>query len=145
MPLAMSRPWKHPKTGIYQLRKAVPEDLRKLVGKREEKVSLQTRDPAEAKVRHAKALAELEARWANLRAGPVPLTEREAHRFASAAHDRGWSSTGTIQVARPPGISRWAIGCLALHAPRNASEDYGDVTITAKAKAIGRFPSIDVS
>jgi integrase len=88
MPLAMSRPWKHPKTGIYQLRKAVPEDLRKLVGKREEKVSLRTRDPAEAKVRHAKALAELEARWANLRAGPVPLTEREAHRFAMVAYER---------------------------------------------------------
>jgi len=30
------------------------------------------------------------------------------------------------------------------HAPRNASEDYGDVTITAKAKAVGRFPNIDV-
>ncbi|TFV74605.1 hypothetical protein E4K64_17320 [Bradyrhizobium frederickii] len=88
MPLAMSRPWKHPKTGIYQLRKAVPDDLRKLVGKREEKVSLQTRDPAEAKVRHAKALAELEARWANLRAGPKPLTERDAHQLAIVAHDR---------------------------------------------------------
>jgi len=52
MPIAMSRPSKHPKTGIYQLRKVVPEDLRKFVGKRDEKVSLQTRDPAEAKVRH---------------------------------------------------------------------------------------------
>lgn len=52
----MSRPWKHPKTGIYQLRKAVPDDLRKIVGKREEKVSLQTRDPGEAKQRFAKAL-----------------------------------------------------------------------------------------
>jgi hypothetical protein len=49
MPIAMSRPSKHPKTGIYQLRKVVPEDLRKLFGKREEKVSLQTRDPAGAK------------------------------------------------------------------------------------------------
>lgn len=28
----MSRPCKHPKTGIYQLRKAVPDDLRKIVG-----------------------------------------------------------------------------------------------------------------
>ena len=88
MPLAMSRPWKHPKTGIYQLRKAVPEDLRKLIGKREEKVSLRTRDPAEAKLRHATALAELEVRWANLRAGPAPLTQREAVRFAAVAHDR---------------------------------------------------------
>ena len=88
MPLAMSRPWKHPKTGIYQLRKVVPDDLRKLIGKREEKLSLQTRDPAEAKVRHAKALAELEARWANLRTGPKSLTEREAHELAIVAHDR---------------------------------------------------------
>jgi hypothetical protein len=88
MPLAMSRPSKHPKTGIYQLRKVVPEDLRKLVGKREEKVSLQTRDPVEAKQRFAKALAELEARWANLRAGPKSLTEREAHQLAIVAHDR---------------------------------------------------------
>ncbi|TWB88468.1 hypothetical protein FBZ93_118148 [Bradyrhizobium macuxiense] len=86
MPLAMSRPWKHPKTGIYQLRKVVPDDLRKLVGKREEKLSLQTRDPAEAKVRHAKALAELEARWANLRTGPKSLTEREAHELAADSY-----------------------------------------------------------
>jgi hypothetical protein len=88
MPLAMSRPWKHPKTGIYQLRKAVPEDLRKIVGKREEKVSLHTRDPGEAKQRFAKALAELEARWANLRTGPKLLTEREAHQLAVVAYDQ---------------------------------------------------------
>ena len=53
MPLAMSRPWKHPNSGVYWLRKGVPEDLRTLVGKREEKRSLQTRDPIEAKQRHA--------------------------------------------------------------------------------------------
>ena len=87
MPLAMSRPWKHPQTGIYWLRKGVPEALREAVGKREEKVSLQTRDPVEAKQRHAEALAEVEKRWANLRAGPKSLTEREAHQLAMAAHD----------------------------------------------------------
>jgi hypothetical protein len=88
MPLAMSRPWKHPNSGVFWLRKGVPEDLRKLVGKREEKRSLQTRDPAEAKRRHAEALAEIEARWANLRAGPKALTEREAHQIAVPIHDR---------------------------------------------------------
>lgn len=31
------------------------------------------------------------------------------------------------------------------HAPRNASEDYGDVTIKAKANAIAKFPTIDVA
>jgi hypothetical protein len=47
----------------------VPEELRALVGKREEKRTLGTKDPTEAKRLHAAALAELEARWASLRAG----------------------------------------------------------------------------
>ena len=62
-----------PKTGIYWLRRGVPEDLRTLVGKREEKRSLGTRDPAEAKKRNLEALTELEQRWANLRTGPRVL------------------------------------------------------------------------
>jgi hypothetical protein len=37
----MSRPWKRPDRGVFWLRKGVPEDLRKIVGKREEKRSLQ--------------------------------------------------------------------------------------------------------
>lgn len=116
MPLAMSRPWKHPKTGIYQLRKAVPDDLRQLVGKREEKVSLQTRYPAEAKVRHAKALAEFEARWANLRAGPKFLTEREAHQLAIVSYDR-WleqyrdnPSQGPALPSRSRSAATWGCG-----------------------------------
>ena len=88
MPLAMSRPWKHPNSGVRWLRKGVPEDLRALAGKREEKRSLRTRDPVEAKRRHAEALAEIEQQWANLRAGPKALTEREAHQIALIVHDR---------------------------------------------------------
>ena len=88
MPLAMSRPWKHPNSGVYWLRKGVPKDLREIVGKQEEKRSLGTRDPVEAKRLHAEALAEIEQRWANLRAGPKALTEREAHQLAIAVHDR---------------------------------------------------------
>ena len=74
----MSRPWKHPKTGVYWLRKRVPDDLQKLVGKREEKQSLGTRDPAEAKRKHLAALTAVEERRANLRVAPRTLTEREA-------------------------------------------------------------------
>lgn len=37
MPLAMSRPWKHPDSGVYWFRRAVPADLREPVGKRKEK------------------------------------------------------------------------------------------------------------
>jgi integrase len=59
-----------------------------LVGRREEKRSLKTHDPAEAKRRHLEALAEVEAQWENLRAGPRAITEREAHDLATIAHDR---------------------------------------------------------
>jgi hypothetical protein len=69
MPFALSRPWKHSKTGIYWLRKRVPDELIKLVGKREELHTLGTKDPAQAKVKHAAALAEIEAKCANLRTG----------------------------------------------------------------------------
>ena len=47
MALAMSRPWKHPKTGVYWLRKRVPDALQRLVGKREEEVK-----PEELKIRY---------------------------------------------------------------------------------------------
>lgn len=92
MALAMARPWKHPTTGIYWFRKRVPDELQKLVGKREEKQSLGTRDPAEAKRKHLAVLSSVEERWANLRTGPRSLTEREAHEIAQYAYDY-WLAT----------------------------------------------------
>jgi len=58
MALPMARPWKHPKTGVYWLRKRVPDDLRTIVGLAEYKRTLKTKDPAEAKKVHAAMLAE---------------------------------------------------------------------------------------
>lgn len=57
----MTTPYRHPKTQMYWLRKAVPETLREFVGKRELKRSLQTRDPKEARKRAPAVLAEFEA------------------------------------------------------------------------------------
>ena len=87
MPLMVARPWKHSKTGIYWLRRRVPVELLDAVGKREEKLSLKTRDATEAKRLHATAMAELESRWASLRAGPRTLSELEAHALAEPVHD----------------------------------------------------------
>jgi hypothetical protein len=84
----MARPQKHPKTGIYWFRKVVPAKLRSLVGKREVKQSLRTRDPAEAKRLHLEALARLETRWANLQTGPKCLSEREAHMLAEPIYNQ---------------------------------------------------------
>jgi hypothetical protein len=71
----MSRPWKHPKTGICWFRKRVPGELRALLGKTEEKQSLGTRDPSEAKFKQAEVLVAFEKRCANLKVGPRSLRE----------------------------------------------------------------------
>jgi len=78
MILMTANPWKHPASGLYWFRRRVPEELRVLVGKREERFSLGTREPAEAKRRHALKAAEVEQRWANLRLGPQKLGWEEA-------------------------------------------------------------------
>ena len=57
MALAMTRPYAHPKTGVYWVRKVVPEVLRSAIGKRELVQSLGT--PKEARAN---------------RAGPIPPT-----------------------------------------------------------------------
>jgi hypothetical protein len=83
MTLPMARPQKHPHSGVYWLRKRVPDDLRQLVGKREEKRSLGTRNPEEAKRRRAEVLSEIEAQWANLRRGTRSLTPEEIESVAA--------------------------------------------------------------
>jgi hypothetical protein len=88
MTLSMTRPSKHPKSGIYWFRKRVPDDLRNLIEKREERFSLGTRDPSEAKRLHALKLAEVEERWSNLRAGQRPLSPDDIARLASEIGDQ---------------------------------------------------------
>jgi len=73
---------------MYWLRKRVPDDLRGVIGKREEKCSLKTKSASEAKVRLAKALTDLEEKWANIRRGPVALSEADAHELAASVYDR---------------------------------------------------------
>ncbi len=74
MALRMSTPWKHPKTGVYWFRKAVPMALRDLVGKLEITHTLRTKDPQEAISRFLPIAADVDEEWARLRA----LLERRA-------------------------------------------------------------------
>src|SRR3954452_14596501 len=83
----MPPPSRHHRTGIFWLRKRVPKELVPVLGQVEVTRSLETRDPAEAKRRFVQALSELEAQWANLRAGPRTLTEQDAHDMAAAVYD----------------------------------------------------------
>lgn len=78
----MSRPWKHPTTHVYYYRRAVPDDLRAIIGRREEKRSLGTKDPATAKAAHATVAAEIEVKWQNLRKGVQAITNKQAHAIA---------------------------------------------------------------
>lgn len=86
MVLRMSRPYLN--GSIYWLRKKVPDDLRPLLKKREEKMSLRTRDPAEAKIVFAKALAEIEERWGRLRQGVRSLSHKECVAMAGEIYRR---------------------------------------------------------
>ncbi len=83
----MTRPQKHPDSGYYWFRKRVPDDLREAIGKREERFSLGTRDPNEAKRLHALKLAEVEERWANLRRGQRSLSLDDIAREAALIGD----------------------------------------------------------
>jgi integrase len=74
----MTRPSKRPDSSFFTYRKRVPEDLRALVGKREIKISLRTRDPAEAKIANARMDAEVETGWAQLRRGVISVSQKQA-------------------------------------------------------------------
>jgi len=76
MALPMSRPTRS-KSGVYYLQKRVPSDLVQKVGRRAIKRSLRTKDPLEAKARHAQALQELELEWAVLRSDVLTLSHRQ--------------------------------------------------------------------
>lgn len=58
--------WKHPKSGIYWFRMAVPERHRTAVGKREIKQTLDTRSEVQARLKHASLLAQTTALFARL-------------------------------------------------------------------------------
>ena len=101
MVLMTPRPFKHPTTGVYYYRRGVPEGLRSLVGKREEKISLGTKDLVEAKRLHAIRAAEVEARWANLLRPPHMMSEREAH-MAAIGHFEGYLATFRDNPSQAP-------------------------------------------
>src|SRR5690348_6286086 len=107
----MTRPWKHPDSGYYWFRKRVPDDLREAIGKREERFSLGTREPNEAKRLHAQKLAEVEERWSNLRRGQRPLSPEDIAREAAAVGDHiraSLSARGSaISPARENAVLAW--------------------------------------
>jgi integrase len=81
----MAQPYRHKQSGIYYLRRKVPEALRPALG-REFKRSLDTREADEAKARFAAAWAESERAFALARtqaSGAEVLSAQDAQQLAS--------------------------------------------------------------
>jgi len=134
MPLAMSRPYQHPKTGVYWVRKIVPKELRPLVGKGELKKSLKTKDPTEARRLAPSVIAAFEQRIARAPARngiQLPLRAGEQTRRAALARRSQvpWDSAGIDhphpaaahdgRVDRPP--RGGAVGARPVAAPATRS------------------------
>jgi hypothetical protein len=66
----MPRPFKKPETGVYYLRRIVPEDIRAIIGKTEVRRSLKTKDPRTAARRFKEAAREVDKEWEELRRDP---------------------------------------------------------------------------
>ncbi len=73
--VAVPSPWKHPKTGVYYFRRAVPAGLREALGW-EVKLSLGTKDPKEAKRLFAEALQRSEETFEQAQ-NPIRLSEKQ--------------------------------------------------------------------
>lgn len=65
----IAQPFRHPDSGIYYLRRRVPDDLRNIIGKTEIRRSLNTRHHHEAKATFALAYAESERLFNDARQG----------------------------------------------------------------------------
>jgi integrase len=83
----MTRPYQHPKTGVYWLRRVVPKELRPVIGKRELTRTLGTKDPDKARELAPAVLSEFAATLAAARAASGqgrPLTHREVMALCGA-------------------------------------------------------------
>jgi len=65
----IAQPFRHPDSGIYYLRRRVPDDLRQIIGKTEIRRSLNTRHYLQAKATFALAYAESEKLFSDARQG----------------------------------------------------------------------------
>lgn len=65
----IAQPFRHPDSGIYYLRRRVPDDLRQIIGKTEIRRSLNTRHHQQAKTAFALAYAESERLFNDARQG----------------------------------------------------------------------------
>ena len=96
----MTRPTKHPKTGVYRIRKGVPKALRAAVGRRELIRSLGTKDRAEAKRLAPPVLAEFEAILSAARGEVAAVALPETIRVRAGADDASHMQAALVPQRR---------------------------------------------
>lgn len=107
MPLVMTRPTLHPKTGVFRLRKVIPPALRdaaqRIYGQRREFIeSLRTKDEAEARRRAPATLAEMERKLDVCRRNTAEPPRRLSH-IECVAIAGAWRKDRLEANARNPG------------------------------------------
>ena len=102
----MASPYKHPKTGVYWLRKRVPNRVRDKVGTSLFQRTLGKKDPAEAARRFRVMAVEIDERWASLlQQSPRLSTKKrialagEFYRWMVACHDEEPGQPGSRRLS----------------------------------------------
>lgn len=101
----MATPFKHPRTGVYYLRRAVPKDIQEALGKTEYLKSLGTKDEREAKVLFPAALQECDAEFARARNGRAVIDVLNDVQIKEAGEAWAAHILGEDEEARLDGLS----------------------------------------
>jgi len=114
MPLAMTRPTLHPKSGMYRLRKPIPaqyrEAAKRLYGVGTElTVSLGTKDPKEALRLAPRYLEELERKLAAIRAEAESPPQRLSHMQVHAIAGDYYKARIAAEEAEPGKRENWQL------------------------------------
>jgi integrase len=130
--LKMASPLRRGKNGIVQFRKAVPKDLRKVLGMIEIKKSLGTTDEALARPEFARLNAEWEQRFQSLRRDYTPLSRKDAAALAGEIYKQ--IVDGNEDDPDPKGVLRGqaAIDGFLAGDPRVRSIPSGDPAILGR-------------
>ncbi|WP_368360437.1 DUF6538 domain-containing protein [Microvirga flocculans] len=98
---------------MFWYRKHVPEDLVSVIGKKGLRRSLNTRDPAVAKVEHAHISAEVESQWRNLRQGVRSISQKQAFTIAGEIYreivSQNEDNPGNLNTWGAMLLSDWAV------------------------------------
>ena len=113
----MSCVHKHPKTGVYYFRRAIPEDIRHAFGsKRETKNSLGTKDYAKAKRLAMEEAVQLEDQFKQARnAEPISVSEARVCAFNRTTCSRG--PAFSTSAHRPPGSPIRGVSMVSIGPP----------------------------